>query len=131
MKLVISGLHIKDNALLLVLKKGIWILPGGKFDNKVDKKEEDCLIRECVEEMGIKVKPLNRFGKYNGITPHSQTDVSVIVWFMDTDEVPGYYAEISETHYFPADKLFSIPVSEITNRIIKDLCKHELLKPSL
>lgn len=56
------GTHIillKDGKVLLGKRKkkigrGEWELPGGHL--KFQEKLEDCLIRECKEELGIKVK---------------------------------------------------------------------------
>lgn len=59
---------MKQAGVMLIIKDGLilgiprrhdqtkWGLPGGKFDEELDKSVQDTAIRETAEETGIKVK---------------------------------------------------------------------------
>lgn len=73
----ISLLDIKDKKVLLCVSKGKtkWQLPGGKKEN--EETDEQALVRECREEIGVEVKPESiklfeviegqAFGKTDGV----------------------------------------------------------------
>ena len=53
----VSLVDIKDKKILLCRSKGKtqWQLPGGK--RETDETDEQTLIRECNEELGITINP--------------------------------------------------------------------------
>lgn len=65
MPTVVVGAAILDHGRLLVAQRGYppalagrWELPGGKVDP--GERDEDALIRECREELGIEVRLTQR-----------------------------------------------------------------------
>lgn len=62
---VIAGLIFKERRVLLARRSpdkhlaGYWEFPGGKVEK--NEKEEDCLRRELMEELGINVSVINFF----------------------------------------------------------------------
>jgi 8-oxo-dGTP diphosphatase len=57
---VLAGIITKDNRILIARRKqgsrlaGKWEFPGGKLEP--DETPEECLYREIIEELGIKIK---------------------------------------------------------------------------
>lgn len=50
----VYGFIMRNNLLAIVKTKNGYFLPGGGIEN--NESLEDCLIRECLEEIGIKIK---------------------------------------------------------------------------
>lgn len=128
MNKVVSGVCIVDNALLLVRKRKTWILPGGKIEPDLDKDQESCLKRECLEEMQANVIPKGFLGNYRGITPHSRNKVMVSAWFMNVLSNPFASSEIKEARFFKADELSGLTVSDVTQKVCTKLFKDGLLR---
>ncbi len=65
-QIVVGAAIIRDGAVLAAqrshppLLRGRWELPGGKVDP--GEAETDALVRECREELGVRVRPLRRIG---------------------------------------------------------------------
>ncbi len=69
MRTAINAIFIKNNELLLVKKRKIWILPGGKPE--IGENDLQCLCREIDEELsGTKIKNIKFYNKFEGKTPH-------------------------------------------------------------
>jgi ADP-ribose pyrophosphatase YjhB (NUDIX family) len=64
-KVVVSALIEDGGRVLLVLRdiepgRGLWGMPGGYVD--WDEHPQDALIRECLEEVQVRVEPLDLLG---------------------------------------------------------------------
>ena len=80
MPLVINAAIIENNKLLILKKKEVWILPGGKAEPW--EADNACLERElCGELSGLYVKNLRFYKEFSGISPHSKSQVSSRVYF--------------------------------------------------
>jgi 8-oxo-dGTP diphosphatase len=127
MRIAINAVCIKDDSILLLKKRDVWILPGGK---PVEGESElDCLKRECREEIPKTNLPVvSWFGEFTGTTPHTGDILLAKVYFgeVEGDITPG--AEISESRYFRKDELPLIPISDITKKIIVSLIDSGHLK---
>jgi 8-oxo-dGTP diphosphatase len=71
---IVVGAAIIDNGRLLAAQRaapsehaGGWEFPGGKVDPGED--EQDALVRECREELGVKVRLRERVGGDWPLTP--------------------------------------------------------------
>ena len=70
MRIAINSICLKDNSILLLEKRDVWILPGGKPNEG----ESDlvCLDRENREELPYAQVVVKDFYKeFNGKTPHT------------------------------------------------------------
>lgn len=118
---------IEDDAILLVLKKGVWILPGGKPSH--NESDTTCLAREIGEELPEASFTIGEcYGDFEGITPHGNEMICVTVFLgtVSGDITPA--AEISDARRFTKDELAEVPTSEITRQIIAALIRDEILK---
>ena len=82
MRKVINLADITQDGLLLVKKKNVWILPGGKLEKGEDHFE--CLYRELKEELSISPDSItiyNYHDSFIGKTPHSKKDLEAVVYF--------------------------------------------------
>lgn len=66
----VGALILKGKNVLMVLRKNsigenTWALPGGHVE--LNETFEDAAVRECKEELGIKIKPIKLFSVSNDI----------------------------------------------------------------
>jgi ADP-ribose pyrophosphatase YjhB (NUDIX family) len=121
-KNVANCISIVSNRLLLVRKKGLWILPGGKRES--GEGFMAALERECAEEIpGAEVGIIPHTGTVvaHGISAHVGYPITVWAYFCEVtgDMTPA--AEISESRYVPAEDLRALPLSPITRSIVNKL----------
>ena len=90
MRTAINAAIIKEGKLLLVKKKNIWILPGGKPEP--DEKDLECLSREIsVEELpGTKLCNIRYYKDFEGQTPHKGDTLRAKVYFARTSNKTGH-----------------------------------------
>ena len=111
-------IHIKSKELLLIEKKGMGSLPGGRIENK----ESDylCLLRELKEKL-----PLIRmiYGKYYktfyGIHPRKKDELESRVYFCLISGDLKTSEKISNAKYIKDFENYN--VSDITKRVIESL----------
>ncbi len=120
---VINGIILDNKRILLVRKKGIWILPGGKI--KEGENELEALAREFKEELSeteIDVRSASFYKEFHGLTPHTQTPASVRTYHLRTPLVIGEpSAEIEAKSWMDSSEAYNYPVSELTKSIILSL----------
>ena len=126
MKTAVNAVIIKHKKILLVKKKDIWILPGGKLEEHESHLE--CLAREMKEEIsGTEIFVDKYYDSFEGDTPHSQTPLRAYVYFARLKGRLGQpSAEISDREFVKNFKDYK--VSEITKEIIDSLAKEGYLK---
>jgi len=104
---------IKDQKILLakktrVLGIGKWNGYGGGFDSKVDKTQEDCAIREFMEESnGAKIKK-EFLDKVAIITFNNGDKLQFTVHFYIANDIVGIpknSTEMADPTWFPLNKL--------------------------
>jgi len=117
-KRVASALIIRDKKLLIVKKNETWILPGGKVESgETDLK---ALTRELSEELGtVKVKGVDYHGDFEGISPHRNDKIHVVVYFVMIEGEPTPCAEIKEVEW--VYDINGYNVSEVTKLIVNTL----------
>lgn len=109
---------IENSHILLVRKKKVWILPGGKPES--GESDIQCLFREIREELPqLILRDLKYFNCFVGTTPHKGDKLRAEVYCANSsgDTIPR--AEIN------AAKWTAIPerdnLSNITRKIILSL----------
>lgn len=127
MQTAINLICIRDNTILLVLKDGFWILPGGKpYQTET---EEACLIRELDEELLAEEVIIGKhYGDFEGLTPHGKERLTAVTYFGDIGGDLTASNEISDAEFFSRDEFADIPISEITLKIIAKLIEDGFLK---
>lgn len=66
MRIAIGAAIIDDGKILLVRKKQIWILPGGKPE--LGESDIECLCREVSEELsGTQLDNIRYYGEFEGV----------------------------------------------------------------
>ncbi|MBC6467086.1 (deoxy)nucleoside triphosphate pyrophosphohydrolase [Actinomadura alba] len=81
---------------------GGWEFPGGKVDP--GESDEDALIRECVEELGVKVKLTDRVG---GDWPLGRQSI-LRVWTAEILEGRPQALEHTALRWLTADELYDV-----------------------
>ncbi len=118
MEKAVDLIFIQHNyGILLVKKKNLWILPGGKPEEKEN--DYECLKREIMEELKTKVSIKNFYKTFNGVTPFSNRllEVNTYFGFFINDMIPS--REISDARFVSNPSEY--PLSDITKKIIKSL----------
>jgi len=120
MKKAISAAIIRNKKILLVRKKQIWILPGGK--PKARESDIECLCREFGEELPeVQIKNFSLYREFEGITPHKKYALKARIYFADMEGTPRPSAEILESGWFGYREISEHKVSEISRKIINSL----------
>lgn len=105
---VVGAAIIEDGRLLSAQRAepaelaGGWEFPGGKVDP--GESDEDALIRECVEELGVKVKLTDRVG---GDWPLGRQSV-LRVWTAEILEGTPQALEHTALRWLTADELYDV-----------------------
>ena len=126
MKRAINLAEITEEGLLLVRKKDVWILPGGK--PKEDETDDECLFRELKEELSVSEENISIYHSYERFTdktPFSNILLEEKVYFGALKGKLKPSAEISEAKHIKDFENYKI--SEITNKIISFLKKDKYL----
>ena len=119
MRRAIGVAVIENKKLLLVRKKDVWILPGGK--PKGNEEDLECLHREISEELKSKVDISNFYSYFNGKTPHKGDYLEAKVYFGVLTEEIYPSREIIDARFISNFEDYNI--SNITKSIIESLKK--------
>lgn len=69
MRISSRAIIFKDNKVVLIYRKRdnqeYYVFPGGKVED--DETNEECVIRECKEELGIDIKPIKYIYEVKGL----------------------------------------------------------------
>jgi 8-oxo-dGTP diphosphatase len=125
-------LHLKDGRVLLCRKKrgtSLLILPGGKLEQ--DESAEECLRRECREELGeVEVSNLRYIGDYeSSAAGQAGKTVKIELYAGELRGTPAPHSEIDELVWFdPRDDAAQLAPS-LRNVIFPDLRRRGLIAP--
>ena len=123
---MVTAAVIQENGKILICQRGaggncafLWEFPGGKLEPRESK--EECLIRECEEELGIRITVGSVFAE----TTYQYPDRKIAFTFFNAQIVAGEIvpkvhhqvrwvtsAELSKYEFCPAD----IEIIEMLNR---------------
>src|ERR1700729_9843 len=95
--------HLKDGRVLLCRKKhttSLLILPGGKLEP--GETAEECLRRECREELGeVEVSNLHFLGEYeSSAAGQDGKTVKIALFAGELEGTPAAHSEIQELVWF-------------------------------
>jgi len=85
-KLTVDGVVIKDKKILLIKRKkqpfkGKWALPGGFVE--YGEKTEDAVVREVLEETGLKTKISHLVGVYSDPDRDPRGHIITVVYLLN------------------------------------------------
>jgi len=130
----IAGLlHLKDGRALLCRKKhttSLLILPGGTLEPR--ETAEECLRRECREELGdVQVSNLQFLGRYEGPAagPAGKT-VKIELYAGELQGALAAHAEIQDLVWFGPRDDAALLAPSLRNIIFPDLRRRGLLAPA-
>ena len=124
-KITADGIIIKDKKILLIKRKnqpfqGKWALPGGFVD--YGEKTEDTVVREVLEETGLKTKIRELVGVYSDPSRDPRGHTITVAYLL---EILGGKlksgADSSDAKFFNIDELPDLSFDH--NKIIEDTIK--------
>lgn len=126
-------LHFKDGRILLCRKShstSLLILPGGKLEK--DETAEECLRRECREELGdVEIVNLRHLGDYESpAAGHQDKTVRVELFAGELRGVPIAHAEIQDLVWFGPGDNAALLAPSLRDIIFPDLRRRGIIAPS-
>jgi 8-oxo-dGTP diphosphatase len=125
-------LYLKDGRVLLCRKKdttSLLILPGGKLEP--GETAEECLRRECREELGeVEITGLRHIGDYeSSAAGQDGKTVKIELYAGQLEGTPAAHSEIQDLVWFgPADDAALLAPS-LRNVIFPDLRRRGFIEP--
>ena len=126
-------LYLKDGRVLLCRKKdttSLLILPGGKLEP--GETAEECLRRECREELGeVEITGLRHIGDYeSSAAGQDGKTVKIELYAGELEGTPAAHSEIQDLVWFgPGDDAALLALS-LRNVIFPDLRRRGLVAPA-
>jgi 8-oxo-dGTP pyrophosphatase MutT (NUDIX family) len=123
-------LHLKDGRVLLCRKKhttALLILPGGTLEP--GESEQECLRRECREELGeVEVSKLHYLGEYES-TAAGEADktVKISLYAGELEGTPAAHSEIQDLVWFGPRDDAELLAPSLRNVIFPDLRRRGLI----
>ncbi len=126
MRIAIGVADIKNGKILLVRKKKVWILPGGK--PKKEESDTQCLIREITTEElpRTKLSNLKFYKTFKGKSPHRGDIIKVKVYFGHIEGTLDPSWEINNARWIKNPNSYKL--SDITQKIIDSLQQDSCFK---
>jgi 8-oxo-dGTP diphosphatase len=124
MKVIVSAIYInEDNKILLLKKKRVWIIPGGKPEP--GENDAECLWRECCEEKlpSVWMEIKEKYGEFEGIIPYPEQTVLAKAYFT---KISGNFApgeKISESKFVSYKDALKMKLSNVSAKILINLHK--------
>ncbi len=127
--IVAAAIIYQDGKILITkrLKKShlghCWEFPGGKLHN--NETLEACVIRECLEEIGVEINPLRKIKK----VIHQYSEVSVELHFFICEILKGSprAIECEAFAWVSPSELENYEFPEADRQLIQELrCEHVL-----
>ncbi|MGI5120291.1 (deoxy)nucleoside triphosphate pyrophosphohydrolase [Marinactinospora thermotolerans] len=111
--IVVGAAIVRDGALLAAQRaeppqmRGRWELPGGKVDP--GETDEAALVRECEEELGVRVRLLERIGRDVAFPQRPGAPPALLrVWVADLVEGEPRPLEHLSLRWLSADALHDV-----------------------
>jgi 8-oxo-dGTP diphosphatase len=125
-------LHVKDGRILLCRKKhttSLLILPGGTLEQ--GETAEECLRRECREELGdVELSNLQYLGKYESTAAGQDgKTVKIELYAGELLGAPAAHSEIQDLVWFGPEEDATLLAPSLRNIIFPDLRRRGLLAP--
>ena len=123
----IAAIIVKEGKTLVVKKKGLdeFISLGGKHEG--DESDEECLVRESLEELNTKVFNPIFLGRFQDRAISDNNLVILDAYLVQTDDIPTPSNEIEDFAW--VGKTYDIKIASIIKRfVIPELNKKGLLQ---
>jgi 8-oxo-dGTP diphosphatase len=126
-------LHLKDGRVLLCRKKyttSLLILPGGALER--GETPEDCLRRECREELGeVELSNLHYLGNYESAAAGQDgKTVKIELYAGELQGTPAAHSEIQDLVWFGPQDDAALLAPSLRNVIFPDLRRRGLIAPA-
>jgi 8-oxo-dGTP diphosphatase len=126
-------LHVKDGRVLLCRKKhttSLLILPGGTLEP--GESAEECLRRECREELGdVEVSGLRHLGEYESpAAGHDGKTVKIELYAGELQGKPSPHSEIEDLIWFGPQDDAELLAPSLRNVVFPDLRRRGLIAPA-
>jgi 8-oxo-dGTP diphosphatase len=123
-------LYVKDGRVLLCRKKHgtlLLILPGGKLE--AGETAEECLRRECREELGeVEISGLHYLGEYKSTAAGQDgKTVRIALYGGELEGTPAPHSEIQELVWFGLRDNAELLAPSLRNVIFPDLRRRGLI----
>ena len=124
-KLTADGAILKGNKILLIKRKnepfkGNWALPGGYVE--YGEKVEDAVVREVLEETGMKAKISDLLGVYSDPNRDPRGHTITVVYLLETQGGELRSGDdASDAKFFDLDKLPELSFDH--DVILKDIIR--------
>ena len=135
--LVVDGIVIRDNEILLVRRKkkqfepfeGYWAVPGGFVER--GERLKDGVVREILEETGIKVTPGKIIGIYDDPKRDSRGHMVSVAFLCSPKggRLKPQPEEVSDVRFFPVPEIRKLKIAFDHRKIIRDALKMQGRKP--
>lgn len=124
----VYGLVIENKNVLVVEKKGKYILPGGKPDS-VDETDKEVLKREFKEELsGTEVLVDLYYRDFEGISPNNKKEILTKNYFCyPLEEIGEPSGEISKKDWVDSSDLKKEDFSDLTKKVLNSLAEDNLI----
>jgi 8-oxo-dGTP pyrophosphatase MutT (NUDIX family) len=125
--------YLKDGRVLLCRKRrttSLLILPGGKIEP--GETAEECLSRECREELGdVEVSNLRYLGDYeSSAAGQDDKTVKIELYAGEIEGTPAPHSEIQDLIWFGPEDDAALLAPSLRNVIFPDLRRRGLLAPA-
>ena len=123
--LTVDGAVIKDDRILLIKRKnepfkGKWALPGGFVE--YGEKTEEAVVRETLEEAGVKTKVLGLVGVYSDPDRDPRGHTITIVYLLEMiSGVVGSGDDAADARFFDIGSLPELSFDH--DKIISDIIR--------
>ncbi|WP_258861904.1 (deoxy)nucleoside triphosphate pyrophosphohydrolase [Marinitenerispora sediminis] len=111
--IVVGAAIVRDGVLLAAQRaeppqmRGRWELPGGKVDP--GESDEEALVRECREELGVRIRPVHRLGADAPFPLRPDSPPAVLrVWLAELVEGEPQPLEHLALRWLSADSLAEV-----------------------
>lgn len=100
----VTGVVLRSDGKILAIKRqddGRWVPPGGVLE--LEETPQECVVREVLEETGVKVQPERLIGVYKnmklgvvslaflcrpvGGEPHTTDEATAVAWVSPTEAI--------------------------------------------
>lgn len=113
----VGGIIVRSGKILVARKENTFLIPGGKI--KRGEKAEECLRREIMEELGVKVISQQYFGDYEdeaALDPGKLVSIKVFTLIIKGE--PSANAEIKEVQYINSRNIGKIKLGSVVEKFI-------------
>lgn len=123
---VTCAVIVNENQQILAVRRGPemqmpfkWEFPGGKIEQ--DETEEDCIIREIIEELSIKISIIRRLEQ--NVHHYDSVSICLIPFLCTISEGEIVLSEHDRLCWLPKEKLLTLDWAEADIPIVKEVQK--------